>query len=60
VYDKLPASNDTSAKATNEVDRTATDLGARQETTKITFRTDTINGQPQKVMIRTIETYVKE
>ena len=60
VYDKLPASTDTYAKAINEVDRTATDLGNRQETTKITFRTDTINGKPQKVIIRTIETYVKE
>lgn len=60
VYDKLPASNDTSAKTTNEVDRTATDLGNRSEVTSISFRTDTINGKPQKIMIRTTETPVKE
>lgn len=61
VYDNLPTSNalDTTTTAkNNSVDRTGTDLGNRRPNkTTINFRTDTIDGKPVKVMIRTEETY---
>ena len=63
VYDKLPVPNasnekdDTSA-VNKPVDKTATDLGTRQPIkTEISFRTDTINGKPKKVLVKTEEYY---
>ena len=60
VYDNLPTSNiDTTTKAEDgPIDKTTTDLsGRRPNKTTINFRTDTIDGKPVKIMIRTEETY---
>lgn len=59
VYDNLPKEN-----ATN-VDLAATDLGTRPDKqirdsvirTTYNYRTDTINGKPVKVQIKTVESY---
>lgn len=64
VYDKLPVPNasnektDDSSAVNKPVDKTATDLGTRQPVkTEISFRTDTVNGKPKKVMVKTEEYY---
>ena len=64
MYDKLPVPNasnektDDSSAINKPVDKTATDLGTRQPVkTEISFRTDTVNGKPKKVMVKTEEYY---
>ena len=68
IYDNLPSDTKVS-----DVDRTATDLGTRQDTgstsvnnggntnrvlsNSYSYRTDTINGKPVRVRIQKIETY---
>lgn len=68
VYDNLPSDTKVS-----DVDKTATDLGTRQDTgstsannggntnrvlsNSYSYRTDTVNGKPVRVRIQKIETY---
>ena len=68
VYNNLPKAN-----STKDVDKSATDLGHRQDSgnatanntsspdriisTSYSFRTDTIAGKPVKIRIQTIESY---
>ena len=68
VYNNLPKAN-----STKDVDKSATDLGQRQDSgnatanntsspdriisTSYSFRTDTIAGKPVKIRIQTIESY---
>lgn len=57
IYDNLP---NTKNKIAHEVDTTGTDLGSRSKHDKIIstsykYRTDTINGKPVKIMVRTEE-----
>lgn len=62
VYDGLPdakVTNTAPVKDTAEVDRTATDLGDRRKiiSTRYSMRTDTIDGKPVKITIKTEEYY---
>ena len=63
VYDNLPSTSDkvTSASESKDVNLGSTDLGNRRSdsvvSTSYSFRTDTINGKPVRVKIKTEESY---
>lgn len=63
VYDNLPPAPISKTEATKDtVDLSSTDLGTRQSDKKVistsyTYRTDTVNGKPVKIQIKTEESY---
>lgn len=63
VYDNLPSTSDkvTSANESKDVNLGSTDLGNRRSdsvvSTSYSFRTDTINGKPVRIKIKTEESY---
>ena len=67
VYDNLPPPANTASApndTTSSIDLSSTDLGARQGDsavfqTSYKYRTDTVNGHPVKVLIKTEESYVR-
>lgn len=63
VYDNLPKEQViTSADLKKDVDKTATDLGQRPSgviSTSYQYRTDTVNGKPVKIQIKTEESYAE-